>query len=212
VLDKSDKRMRERKGFAAFILAGGESARMGRDKALLEFGGLPLILRIAELLRSVAAQPTVIAPPEKFRAFGLPAIADDNPGFGPLGGIATALRATNEEWNLIVGCDLPFLTREWLAYLIQRATLSNADVVLPHSDSGAEPLCAVYRKRCWPSITAALRRGTRKITDSLAELPIENVPFEEVKPFDSDRLLFKNMNSPSDCEEVQAKFSRKEAV
>jgi molybdenum cofactor guanylyltransferase len=212
VLDKSDNRMREKKDFAAFILAGGESTRMGRDKALLEFGGHPLILRMAALLSSVVAQPTVVAPPEKFRGFGLPAIADDYPGFGPLGGIATALRATNKEWNLIIGCDLPFLNREWLAYLVQRASLSNADVILPHSRGGPEPLCAVYRHRCLPSITAALQRGTRKVTDGLADLHVENIPFEEAKPFDSEGLLFKNMNSPSDCEEVQARFSRKEAV
>ena len=212
MLDKSDNRMREHKDFATFILAGGESTRMGRNKALLEFGGQPLILRIAALLSSVVAQPTVIAPLEKFRGFGLPMIADDYPGFGPLGGIATALRATNKDWNLIVGCDLPFLTREWLAYLIQRASLSRADVVLPHSEGGAEPLCAAYRNRCLPSITAALQRGTKKVTDGLADLYVENIAFEEAKPFDSKGLLFKNMNSPSDCEEVQARFSRKEAV
>lgn len=212
MLDKSDNRMREQKDFAAFILAGGESTRMGRDKALLEFGGRPLILRMAALLSSAVAQPTVVAPPEKFRGFGLPMIADDHPGFGPLGGIATALRTTNKEWNLIVGCDLPFLSREWLVYLVQRASRSKADVVLPHSEGGAEPLCAVYHNRCLPSITAALQRGTRKVTDGLAGLNIETIPFEEAKPFDSEGLLFKNMNSPSDCEEVQARFSRKEAV
>ena len=133
-------------------------------------------------------------------------IADDFPGAGPLGGIATALRASGAEWNLIVACDLPYLTREWLEFLIERALRSDAEAVLPMNERGAEPLCAMYRKRAEGAIRAALDRGTRKVTDGLAEVLVEFIEPAEWKGFDSDGLLFKNMNSPADYEEAKAKF------
>ena len=133
-------------------------------------------------------------------------IDDDFPGAGPLGGIATALRASGAEWNLIVACDLPYLTREWLEFLIARALRSDADAVLPMNERGAEPLCAMYRKRAEAAIRAALDRGTRKVTYGLAKVRTEFIEPAEWKGFDSDGLLFKNMNSPADYEEAKAKF------
>ena len=191
---------------SAFILAGGESSRMGRDKAQLELGGVPLILRTAQLVESVAGAPAVIGNPEAFRALNLRAIADDWPGAGPLGGIATALRAAATPWNLIVATDLPYLTREWLEYLIARALASSADAVLPMNARGAEPLCAAYHKRAEPAIRKALERGTHKVTDGLRDIRVETIAPAGWNPFDSEGLLFKNMNSPEDYEEARAKL------
>jgi molybdenum cofactor guanylyltransferase len=193
-----------------FILAGGESSRMGRDKALLELGGETVIARTANLIGSVVGTCAIIGGPGRFAEVhgtkALRVIADDFPGTGPLGGIATALHASGAEWNLIVACDLPYLTREWLEFLIARALRSNADAVLPMNELGAEPLCAMYRKRADGAIRAALERGTRKVTVGLAEVRIEFTEPAEWKGFDSDGLLFKNMNSPADYEEAKAKF------
>jgi molybdopterin-guanine dinucleotide biosynthesis protein A len=189
-----------------FILAGGESSRMGRDKALLELDGSPLLVRTARLVESVAGPPTVVGSPESHRSLGLRVIGDDWPGAGPLGGIATALRASSAPWNLVVACDLPYLTRPWLDYLISRALASAADAVLPMNARGAEPLCAMYHKRCEPVIRAALERGTRKITDGLEGVQVAYIEGSEWKVFDSDGLLFKNMNSPEDYEEARARL------
>lgn len=191
---------------SAFILAGGESSRMGRDKARLELGGVPLILRTAKLVQSVAGAPAIIGNPEAYRAFDLRAIADDCPGAGPLGGIATALRAAAAPWSLVVATDLPYLTREWLEYLIARALASRADAVLPMNARGAEPLCAMYHQRAEPAIRKALERGTRKVTDGLRDVRVEMIAPAEWNPFDSEGLLFKNMNSPEDYEEAKAKL------
>ncbi|MGD0956196.1 MAG: molybdenum cofactor guanylyltransferase [Candidatus Acidiferrales bacterium] len=191
---------------AGFILAGGESSRMGRDKALLELGGVPLILRTARLVESVAGAPAVIGNPEAYRSLNLPVIGDDRPGAGPLGGIATALRASDAPWSLVVACDLPYLTRDWLDYLIARALASPADAVLPMNALGAEPLCAIYHKRCEPAIRRALERGTRKVTDGLKDVRVETIAPAEWKAFDSGGLLFKNMNSPEDYEEARTKL------
>jgi molybdopterin-guanine dinucleotide biosynthesis protein A len=189
-----------------FILAGGESSRMGRDKALLELDGSPLLVRTARLVESVAGPPTVVGSPESYRSLGLRVIGDDWPGAGPLGGIATVLRASSAPWNLVVACDLPYLTRPWLDYLISRALASAADAVLPMNARGAEPLCAMYHKRCEPVIRAALERGTRKITDGLEGVQVAYIEGSEWKVFDSDGFLFKNMNSLEDYEEARARL------
>jgi molybdopterin-guanine dinucleotide biosynthesis protein A len=191
-----------------FILAGGESSRMGRDKALLELDGAPLIVRVARLLGSVAGRPVIIGAPERLSQLGFDVVADDFPAAGPLGGIATALRASRAQWNLIVACDLPYLTKTWLEYLVARGQSSAGDAVLPMNERGAEPLCAMYQTRCEPVIRAALERGTRKVTDGLAGLRVDNIEPAEWKAFDSEGFLFKNMNSPADYEEAKTKLGR----
>ena len=198
---------------AGFILAGGESSRMGVDKGLLRIAGEPMIVRAARLVESVVGAPAmVVGTPEKYHGLGLRAIADDWPGFGPLGGIATALRASDADWNLIVACDLPYLTREWLEYLLRRARDSAEEAVVPMNTTpenkrGAEPLCAVYHKGCEPMLRRALERGVRKVTDGLAELRVEVIEPAEWKGFDSDGLLFKNVNTPADYEQAKRKFA-----
>jgi molybdopterin-guanine dinucleotide biosynthesis protein A len=191
---------------ASFILAGGVSSRMKRDKALLEIGGVPLLLRTARLLESLAGAPTVVGDPAAYESFAMPVIADDWPGAGPLGGIATALRASSKPWNLVVACDLPYLTGEWLRFLVARAVLSAADAVVPLSAKGAEPLCAMYHKRGEPAIRAALESGIRKVTDGLLKIRVETIALAEWKAFDSEGLLFKNMNLPRDYQEAVARL------
>lgn len=195
---------------AGFILAGGESSRMGRDKGLLELGGVPLLARTARLVEAVAGPPAVVGGAGECRSLGLPVIADDWPGAGPLGGIATALGASSAPWNLIVACDLPHLTQAWLAYLVERALASQGDAVLPMSARGAEPLCAMYHQRCAPAIGAALAQGTRKVTEGLRSVLVEMIGPLEWKGFDSEGLLFKNMNSPEDYEEARARLGERE--
>jgi len=189
-----------------FILAGGESSRMGREKALLEIDGEPLIVRTTRLVESVAGRATVVGESAAIRALGLPMLADDWPGAGPLGAIATALRVAKAPWSLVVACDLPYLTKAWLEYLIARAVASKADAVLAMNARGAEPLSALYHKRAEPAIRAALDRGTRKVTDGLANLRVELIEPAEWKRFDSEGYLFKNMNSPQDYEEARARL------
>jgi molybdopterin-guanine dinucleotide biosynthesis protein A len=190
----------------SFILAGGVSSRMKRDKALLEVGGEPLLVRTARLLESVVGAPSVIGDPATYKSLALPVIADDWPGAGPLGGIATALRASTGSWNLVVACDLPYLTAEFLRFLLARAVASTADAVLPMNTRGAEPLCAMYHKRGEPAIRAALESGIRKVTDGLQNLRVETIPLAEWKAFDSEGLLFKNMNLPQDYQEAAARL------
>ncbi|MGA7221637.1 MAG: molybdenum cofactor guanylyltransferase [Candidatus Acidiferrales bacterium] len=192
---------------AGFVLSGGESSRMGVDKGLLEIDGVAVILRTARLVEMVAGPACVVGGVEMYRGLGLRAIADDWPGAGPLGGIVTALRASEAEWNLIVACDLPYLTRLWLEFLVERARASAADAVVPINVRGAEPLCAMYRTRCEAALRAALDEGTRKVTDGLTRVRVEYLEPAEWKCFDSEGLLFKNMNTPADYEEAKTRLA-----
>jgi molybdenum cofactor guanylyltransferase len=195
---------------AGFILAGGESTRMGRSKAALQLCGVPMVVRTARLVQSACGEraPAVIGNLRGAESYGLTVIADEWPGGGPLGAIATALRASNAPWNLIVACDLPYLTKPWLGFLVTRALASQADAVVPTNTRGAEPLCAVYHKRCEGAIRAALERGVRKVTDGLKDVLVELIDPFEWKAFDSDGLLFKNMNTPEDYGEARRRFEQ----
>ena len=196
---------------AGFILAGGGSTRMGSDKARLEIAGQPMLGRIASLLKLLVASVTVIGSPENYADLDVCVVPDDEPGLGPLGGIATALRVSELPWNLIVGCDLPYLTSEWLEHLVARAVASPAHIILPVSEAGAEPLCAMYHRRCGETIRAALERGVRKVTDAFAGLSVEKILPPEWKAFDSQGTLFKNMNTPADYHAARARIEMKQA-
>jgi molybdopterin-guanine dinucleotide biosynthesis protein A len=200
--------MAELRQIEGFILAGGESSRMGREKALLDIGGEKLIKRMAQLVESVAGGATVVGASANIRALGLPSIADDWPGAGPLGGIATALGVSGAPWSLVVACDLPYLTKAWLQHLADRALGCEADAVCAMNTRGVEPLAAMYHQRAEAVIRSALTQGTRKVTDALEKLTVEVIEPAEWKPFDSDGYLFKNMNSPEDYEEARARLGR----
>ena len=187
-----------------FILAGGRSSRMGREKAFLEICGEPLVVRAARLAGAVCAFVTIVGPPENLAPLGLPAIADEQPHLGPLGGILTALAHAGTDWNLILACDLPFLTAGWLRYLVSRARASRSRVVLPVSAAGPEPLCAVYHRDALGEIRAQVARGVLKVTQALEGIAIERISPEEIVPFDPRGVLFQNLNTLEDYERARA--------
>ncbi len=188
---------------AGWILAGGQSSRMGIPKGLLEIGGQPLVSRTALLLAPLCSSVSIVGTPERYRHLGFNVIADERPDIGPLGGILTALAASAVGWNLVVACDLPYLTAEWLRYLLSRAARSSARVVLPESKSGPEPLCAVYHREAAAAIRGAISRGVLKVTRALETLPVEGVTPSEIEPFDPRGVLFQNLNTPEDYERAR---------
>lgn len=193
---------------AGCVLAGGGSTRFGRDKALVEIGGKPMLARMIQLLQSVPMEVRVIASRGKYAAFGAEVVEDKWPGEGPFGGIITALEeaavsAARPEWNLIVSCDMPFLTREWLAFLTERASKSKAQVVVPSSANGPEPLCACYRTDAAVALRTAFQGGVRKVTDGLKGVATEVLDEADWKRFDSAGRLFWNMNTAEDFEEAR---------
>jgi molybdenum cofactor guanylyltransferase len=193
---------------AGYVLAGGGSKRFGRDKALVEVGGMPMLGRMIELLRRVTKEVRIVAAPNKYAAFGATMVEDHWPGEGPLGGIITALEdaartTAPPEWNLILSCDMPFLTRDWLAFLAERAVRSKAQVVFPHSASGPEPLCALWQTAGAAKLRSGFESGVRKVTEGIALLRAEVLDEADWKRFDDEGRLFWNMNTASDYEEAR---------
>jgi molybdenum cofactor guanylyltransferase len=207
--------VKRRRQVAAFILAGGASSRMGWDKGLLDFGGVPLIVHTAQLIEPLVACVTVVGPPRRYASMGLRAIADQDTASreskrirrGPLAGIATALAATRLPWNLIIACDLPYLFGAWLDWLLSRAIRSRGQVVIPQSGRGLEPLAAVYRRECGGPIATALARGARKVTDVIEDLRMDVIDQREWRRLDPRALVLKNMNTPEDYVEAQKWWS-----
>src|SRR6185436_20227274 len=133
-----------------FILVGGASSRMGVNKANLLLNGKTTVSLISEALRSVTSRVSVVGTSVEATSTGLPGVPDLHESWGPLGGIQAALHACKSELCLVIACDLPFVTGELFAYLLQIEGGSNttsAAVVPLQSDGRPQPLCAVYRKQ-----------------------------------------------------------------
>jgi molybdopterin-guanine dinucleotide biosynthesis protein A len=195
------------------VLAGGASSRFGNDKALADLGGKAVLERTLELLgESGVHESIVVGPKAKYGRFGARCVKDRWPGEGPLGGIITALdnTALNKfgfRWSLILSCDMPFLTSEWLRFLIARALQSSAEVVIPKSAHGWEPLCACWRVSALETILPLFEAGTRKVTEALNALDVEVLDEKDWKRFDTNGRLFWNMNTAADYEEALRVFN-----
>lgn len=188
-----------------FLQAGGGSTRFGTDKALVTLGGKSMLQRTGELLSRVCEDVRIVAPAAKFSHEAWPVIADQWPGEGPLGGILSALgtiqhSVPGKNWALIVSCDMPFLTLEFLAFLRDFALQGSAQVVAPRSSVGLEPLCACWRADAAGEIRVLFDTGTRKVTEAMKRLNMEVLDEPVWKRFDSDNRLFWNMNTPADYE------------
>ena len=191
-----------------YVQAGGASTRFGRDKALVGFGGRTMLAQTTGLLASVCGEVIIVAAEGQYPDVPVPLLADRWPGQGPLGGILTALqssalRGTESIWNLIVSCDMPFLTRDWLEFLCQRAERSAAQVAVAESANGLEPLCACWKTTSMPSVQAAFDSGVRKVSDAMKRLPMEVLDVSVWKRFDTKGRLFWNVNTPADYEEAK---------
>ena len=177
---------------AGFVLVGGASTRMGRDKALLPFRNTVLADHVASQVEAAADSATLVGDPEQYAHLGRPVIPDLRAGRGPLGGIEAALAASAADWNLIVACDMPGISVPVLIALLEEAIHSESDCVLPQSGSRLpEPLCAVYHRRCLPAIVCALDKNLNKVTDSLSELRVKHWKAPETG-WDN------NLNTPED--------------
>ncbi|HTS78037.1 MAG TPA: molybdenum cofactor guanylyltransferase [Bryobacteraceae bacterium] len=172
---------------AGFLLVGGRSTRMGRDKARLPLGGRTLAEHIAERIRQAAGSVMLVGTREDEPLAGFP---DLMPGNGPLGGVFTALHRSSAEWNLIVACDMPEVTRELFEHLFRAAESSAADCVVPGRPGGAlEPLCAIYHRRVAAAAHAAINRKSLKMHDFVSGLKMSVEYFEDPSPF-------ANINTP----------------
>ncbi len=201
-----------------FLQAGGGSTRFGSDKALAKLAGKTMLQRTADLLASTCDEVTIVAPAARYENLPWPLIEDRWPGQGPLGGILTALLSTNDlaahsgarltdhrtrSFALIISCDMSFLKQEFLSFLWDRASQTQAQVIVPESRDGLEPLCACWRVDAVSVVQGAFDSGIRKVTEAMKHLTMEVLDESAWKRFDTNNRLFWNMNTPEDYEEAR---------
>jgi molybdopterin-guanine dinucleotide biosynthesis protein A len=147
---------------AAFVLAGGRSTRMGRDKALLEVSDRPLIEIMLQKFRDLGLVPAIAGGAPELARFA-PLLPDPGLGCGPLSGIASALAASQADLNLFLAIDLPLLPAPFLGWLFQRANCTGAWATVPVVSGKPQPLCAVYHRGLLPGLKEALAAGNFRV-------------------------------------------------
>lgn len=188
-----------------FVLAGGQSRRMGRPKQEMEIAGETMLARQVRLLSAVCGRVGVVGgakPPDEERYIFR---EDLWPGCGPLGGIFTGLAATRTEYNLFVGCDMPFLTPSLLRYVAARALAGRARVTAPESpDLHIQPLCAVYRRSARWAIRASLMRGARQTSGFCGQVECLTIRWPELSRTGFRQGIFANVNTPENYAEARS--------
>jgi len=193
--------------FSVVINAGGRSTRMGTDKALLDIGGKPMIERILEQTVGLGDPLIVTNTPEKYAYLKLPLISDLLPDKGALGGLYTAIQAATQPYAVVLACDMPFVNRPLLEFMMAQAEAYDAVVPRLLTESGkveAEPFRAIYAKRCLDPIRQALDAGKMRMISFFPDINLRWVEENEIKQFDPQLLTFKNCNTPEELEEVRA--------
>ncbi len=195
-----------------FVLAGGGSRRMGQPKAHLILAGQTMLARQIRLLGRVASRVAVVGfQPDDAQSPDVPLFRDEMPGRGPLGGIYTGLLHTRTEYNLFLGCDLPFVTRRLLNYLARRAFEAAADATVPESRDGRlQTLCAVYRRRARRAVQASLARGENKLRSFFPRVKCQVIPWRDLARTGFSASIFDNMNTPADYESARSRLEPSE--
>lgn len=181
------------------VLAGGQSRRMGTDKAWLDWNGRPLLARVADALRAAGCTDVLVVGGDAARvaALGLAHVPDGIAGQGPLQGLAAGLLAAASPLALAVACDMPSLQPQALALLGRLA--DGFDAAVPWLDPGGwEPLHAAYSVACLPAIQRCLRRGDRKMTAFYEDVRVRRVSAAELSAADPDLRSLRNVNTPED--------------
>lgn len=205
---------------SGIVLAGGKSRRMGRDKAWIELGGQPLIVRVVERLRRVCDEIVVVANDfGPLQNLDVVLVRDAFPGSGSLGGIYTGLEKATSPFAIAVACDMPFLNIALLRYMLAQSP--GFDLVIPSvpdehrgalptasatgarptaKDAHLHPLHAIYAKTCLAPMEQAIRRGDLRLISFHAGLRIRHISAAEVERFDPQHLSLFNVNTPQDLE------------
>ena len=180
--------------FTGIILAGGKSSRMGTDKGLMEFNGKKLIEYPLNLLSLFCNEMIISSNNEAYHQFGYTVIADEIEDSGPAAGLAAALKASSNEWNLVLSCDVPFVNKESIQYLISCA--GNGVGTVPVHNGYVEPLVALYHKSFWQILESNIRSGKHQMRYILDHSDITFVDFNSFLLV--NLRIFENLNSPSD--------------
>lgn len=179
------------------ILAGGKSSRMGTDKGLMEFQGEKMISRTMKMFRGLFREIIVVTNlPLDYLDQDARIVTDIFPGKGPIGGIHTGLFFSSNEHAFFAACDMPFFSSEFISYMISR--IGNYDIIVPETEKGAQPLHAIYSRKCLNRINTLIREDRLKVTGFYKSFRVLGIPPEEIARFDPENRIFLNVNTPED--------------
>jgi len=186
---------------SGIILAGGKGLRLGRDKALETINGRDLLHRVVSRLSFLESDIVIVATEKQCLSWfgdypGVKIVTDIYPDKGPLGGIYTGLVTSDTRYNLVVACDMPFLSQPLLGYMVQLS--ANFDLVIPRWNGLVEPLHAVYSKDSLAAMESTLKQGILSVTKLLSLVRVRYVEAEEIERFDPKHLSFFNVNTEAD--------------
>jgi molybdopterin-guanine dinucleotide biosynthesis protein A len=187
------------------IQAGGQSSRMGEDKALKSFLGLPLIQRVVDRMKPIADEIIVTTnQPAGYDFLNLRLVADFKPGRGALGGLYTAVASAASPLVAVVACDMPFASPGLFEGACRIMNEEGVDVVIARTDEGYEPLHALYRREtCLPAIESAIEADQWKVISWFPQVKVRILTVDEVKAFDPSGLCFWNLNTPEEFIEAE---------
>ena len=187
-----------RSGCSLVILAGGLSRRMGRDKATLPAGDGTLIEHLARRLAPVVDETIIAGGSDRPPFEGVRAVADHQPGLGPLAGMLAGFAAAKERLVWVVGCDLPDVEPALGGFLL--ALAGDYEAVVPRPEQEPEGVCALYVRELAPRIAALLEAGERSIKSLLDRSLVRYVGSEELRAVDPELGSFRNINTAADYE------------
>lgn len=185
------------KGITCVVMAGGKSSRMGTDKAFVPLLGKPLIEHVLERIGGLGQEEIIITnEPEDYEHLNRPLFQDIIPNRGPLGGLYTALVHANYPYILVTACDMPWLNRSLLEYMV--SLRHEAQAIVPRWHHFPEPLHAVYSKSCLSPIEENLTSGSFKMISFYEDIKVHFLEEDDIARFDPQGRSFSNINTPED--------------
>ncbi|GFO59175.1 hypothetical protein GMST_15000 [Geomonas silvestris] len=189
------------------ILAGGQSSRMGSNKALLPIRNGRFIEIIHRRLNSLFGELLIVANSEEpYRFLGSRIVADRYPGLGVLAGLHAALAECRTPYLFAVACDMPFLNDRLIRELVSRR--GEAEVIIPETEKGLEPLHAVYSSACLRPVEAALAENRRRVVSFFPQVRVLRLTPARVAELDPGLLSLRNINTPEEYFALREKEPR----
>ena len=197
--------MVDKKDITGFILAGGKSSRMGKDKGLLTFKNMQMIEYAIEALQPICKSIIILSNNSEYEKFGYKVYPDVVKNSGPLAGICTGLSESKTKLNIFLSCDSPFVTTDFLEHLVQYA--SDFDAVAPFYKGKTYPLTAMYKTSCSPVFNKMLKNRNLRVREVLDLLNSKIIDFSSNLSFFDDKILT-NINTPKELENCLKEFDK----
>ena len=178
-------------------MAGGKSSRMGEDKAFLKVGGERVIDRTLHIFRDFFNEIILVTnSPLDFMDLDVTIVTDMMFGKGVPGGLYTGLFYSSSRHAFIAPCDMPFLNRSFIKYMLE--VTDDYDIVVPETTPGLQPLHAVYSRKCLPHIKALMDTGEFRVNRFYHKGRMLTISEDIILSFDPNLRMFVNINSPED--------------